>query len=203
MTLKTNEYTLEIEVERQYLVKGKMLFNEFIKTEVVKDELFLIETINGVVTKTKYIKEIVDENKTIKNILHYYIYLNSSNSEERLEIDKKVAITIFQRFVRKERNLRRSDERHNEYSDVSEETINKRSLNKPLSLEEQVEKTIEIEKLHEAMDVLSEVQKRRIKMYYFQGLTFDEIASIEGCKYQQIQKSIYRAEKKIKKFFKK
>ncbi|MFI3327416.1 MAG: sigma-70 family RNA polymerase sigma factor [Clostridia bacterium] len=201
MTLKTNDYTLEIEVERQYLVKGEMLFNEFIKTELVKDELFLIETINGVITKTKYIKEIVDENKTIRNILRYYIYLNSSNSEERLEIDKKVAITIFQRFVRKERNLRRSDERHNEYSDVSEQAINKRSLNKPMPLEEQVEKTIEIEKLHEAMVLLSDVQKRRMKMYYFENLTFEQIGEIENCSKKRIQKSVSLASKKIKKYF--
>ena len=49
---------------------------------------------------------------------------------------------------------------------------------------------------------LPEVQKRRLQMYFFDGLTYEEIAVREGCSYQAVQKSIAAALKKIRKFLK-
>lgn len=49
-----------------------------------------------------------------------------------------------------------------------------------------------------AITKLPEVQKRRLKKYYFEEKTFDEIALEEGCTYQSIQRSVYRAVAKIK-----
>ena len=42
--------------------------------------------------------------------------------------------------------------------------------------------------LREGVNQLPEVQKRRLQMYFFDGLTYEEIAVREGCSYQAVQK---------------
>ena len=49
-------------------------------------------------------------------------------------------------------------------------------------------------------DKLTETQFRRLRMYYVDGLTIDEIGEIEGISHQNVSKSVLAAEKKIKKF---
>lgn len=53
-----------------------------------------------------------------------------------------------------------------------------------------------------AIKNLPEVQKRRLNKYYFEEKTFDEIALEEDCTYQCVQRSVYRAVKKIKNILK-
>ena len=48
------------------------------------------------------------------------------------------------------------------------------------------------------MDKLSEVQKRRIEMYYLEGYTAPEIAEIEGVRVYAVQKSIQAGLKILK-----
>ena len=62
-------------------------------------------------------------------------------------------------------------ERHIEHSELYEGTLNERAVDKPISLEDIVENTIVNEEIRKAIDSLSEIQKRRIKLYYFEGLT--------------------------------
>ncbi|WP_295199059.1 sigma factor-like helix-turn-helix DNA-binding protein [Ruminococcus sp.] len=62
--------------------------------------------------------------------------------------------------------------------------------------------TQDMENLHMAIKNLPEVQKHRLKKYYFEEKTFDEIAFEEGCTYQSIQRSVYRAVAKIKNILK-
>ena len=38
--------------------------------------------------------------------------------------------------------------------------------------------------------------------YYFQQLTYEQIAEMEGCRYQSVQESILSAIEKLRKFFK-
>ena len=58
------------------------------------------------------------------------------------------------------------------------------------------------ENLHMAISKLPEVQKRRLNKYYFEEKTFDKIALEEGCTYQCVQRSVYRAVEKIKNILK-
>ena len=70
------------------------------------------------------------------------------------------------------------------------------------SVEEAVMKKLQYEALHRAIQELPLVQRRRLVLYYFQGLTYSQIAELEGCKYQTVQESIYAALKKLKLFLK-
>ena len=70
-------------------------------------------------------------------------------------------------------------------------------LTKPV--DEEVEEKLQNEELYKAINLLSDTQKRRIKMYYFEDKSFSEIARIENCDESSVRESIYSGIKKIKK----
>ncbi len=70
------------------------------------------------------------------------------------------------------------------------------------SLEDEVIENIDNEKLYEAINKLSEVQKRRIKMYFFEDLNYTQIARIESCDESSVRESIHSALKKLKNLLK-
>lgn len=71
------------------------------------------------------------------------------------------------------------------------------------SLEEKVEEKLKNEELYKAINLLSEIQKRRLKLYYFEDMTLQEIADLEGCSVKNVFKSIEQAKDKIAKKLKK
>ena len=75
----------------------------------------------------------------------------------------------------------------------------KRAFHPPMSVEELVTRQIEVDDLHRAIAQLPEKQRRRLVLYYFDGCTYEQIAEMEGCKYQTVQDSIYTALKNLKK----
>lgn len=93
-------------------------------------------------------------------------------------------------------------ERHIEHSELFEGTLNERAVDKPLALEDIVENTIINEELRNAIDSLSEIQKRRIKLYYFDGLTQQEIANREGTSLRAVQYTLNSAMNELKKILK-
>ena len=68
------------------------------------------------------------------------------------------------------------------------------------TVEEMVLRSAENERLYRAISNLPEVQRRRLLLYYFGDLTYEQIAAEEGCTFQAIGKSIAAAEKNLKKF---
>ena len=56
--------------------------------------------------------------------------------------------------------------------------------------------------LCDGINKLPETQRRRLILYYFNGLTYSQIAEMEGCKYQTVQDSIYAALNNLKKILK-
>lgn len=89
-------------------------------------------------------------------------------------------------------------DRHLEHSEVDENTLYQKSVSSEQPLEEYFENVQVTENLHIAISKLPEVQKRRLNKYYFEEKTFDKIALEEGCTYQCVQRSVYRAVAKIK-----
>lgn len=68
------------------------------------------------------------------------------------------------------------------------------------SLEDYVIRQIEIENLQKAMQQLTEKQKERLHLYFFEGLTYQKIGERLGVDEKAIRNSISAALKKIKKF---
>ena len=59
----------------------------------------------------------------------------------------------------------------------------------------------EMELLRVAIESLPAIQQRRLRLYFFEGLSFREIAKIEGVRFSSVAKSVDLAIKKIKKYF--
>lgn len=75
-------------------------------------------------------------------------------------------------------------------------------MEKPVSLEDSVIQQSTFEELKKAINCLSEIQKRRIKKYYFDDKTEYEIAKEENATQQSVHISLERAREKIKEILK-
>ena len=80
--------------------------------------------------------------------------------------------------------------RHIEHSELFDATLYNRAIYKPKSVETEVEKIIINQELNNAINLLSEKQRERIKKYYFEEMNLREIAEKEGCSSSAVQKSI-------------
>lgn len=69
------------------------------------------------------------------------------------------------------------------------------------TLEDMVIRQIELEMLQKAMQSLTEVQKERLHLYFFEGLTYRQIGEKLGISDMSVRESIEASLKKIKKFF--
>ena len=93
-------------------------------------------------------------------------------------------------------------QRHIEHSEVYEDTLNARAINKIMSVEEIVENKIIAEEIKEAIEFLSEVQRKRIKMYFFEGLTQQQIANLEHTSLRAVQYTLNSSINNLKKILK-
>lgn len=94
-------------------------------------------------------------------------------------------------------------DRNIEHSELTEESLVQRSLNKPETVEVSFEHQLERQRLRKFISELSAKQRRRIEDYYFKEMTYEQIAREEGCSIQAVAKSVTMAEKKIKEFLEK
>lgn len=126
-----------------------------------------------------------------------------------LTVDEYEAIYRYQKNEKKyeSRYSRKHDvyEYDNELTAVFHEIKSgeKESSMDPLEIiireEENCEECMLLEKLGKALACLSEIQRNRIKKYFFENKTFLEIAEEEGCGLSTVYESVIAAENKIKK----
>lgn len=136
-----------------------------------------------------------------ENERYYVSFIDSNNKFQKIEISQEV-FESFNKFELEDVSQMNEYDRHLEHSEVDENTLYQKSVSSEQPLEEYFDKAQDAENLHMAISKLPDVQKCRLKKYYFEEKTFDEIAFEEGCTYQSIQRSVYRAVKKIKNILK-
>lgn len=90
---------------------------------------------------------------------------------------------------------------HYDDADLSDEVMAERLFIMPETTEATAYKSIQHKLLYEAILTLPAKQRRRLTLYYFSGLTYEEIAEIEGCTHPAIIKSVNKGIEKIRKFF--
>lgn len=120
----------------------------------------------------------------------------------KLEINKRL-YDIFDSFELDDLAYLNELDRHIEQSEVWESTLNTRAFHKVEGIEEIVFKKIQIERLHRAIKSLPEIQRRRVWMYYFENMTYEQIAKKEGCTKMPVKRSIEIAIEHLKKELKK
>jgi len=89
-------------------------------------------------------------------------------------------------------------DRHIEQSELTEAALYQRAFSAPKSAEELALASIENEVLHRVIEGLPKTQRRRLALYYFSGLTYEQIAVLEGCTKMPVKRSVDRAEEKIR-----
>jgi len=94
-------------------------------------------------------------------------------------------------------------DRHIEHSEIYENNLNSRAMDKPLSLEDEIIKKTTFAELKSAIEKLPEIQKRRIKKYYFEDKTEQQIAEEENATHQSVHIILQRGLENLKKILKK
>ena len=130
----------------------------------------------------------------------FYLFFKGCDGVKRwMEIDR-TWFDAFNEFELDDLSFFNEVDRHYEQSDVTEATLNKRAAKPQESVEETISQRIEVDKLHQAIAQLPEKQRRRLVLYYFGELTYEQIADMEGCSHPAVIKSISSALKKLKNF---
>ena len=105
---------------------------------------------------------------------------------------------VFERFELYDLCQMNERNRHIDASELTEEYLHKNVSYQPNVVEEAIDRKMVIETIRTAIKILSPIQRRRLILYYFNDFTYEQIAQLEGCKYQSIQDAIKTAEEKIK-----
>ncbi|MDO5002741.1 MAG: sigma-70 family RNA polymerase sigma factor [bacterium] len=133
---------------------------------------------------------------------YHVIFKDNKRNINKIEVSKNVFFA-FDSFELEDISQMHKYERHIEQSEMFEETLYHRSINKPASVEEEVEEKLLHNDLKNALDKLSVVQKRRIRKYYFENMTLKKIAEEENCSIMSVKESIDSGISKLKKILKK
>ena len=78
------------------------------------------------------------------------------------------------------------DSRNIDNTDYTDIVLYHLGISNYKSVEEEIEEKLQNEELYKAINILSETQKRRLKLYYFEDLTLQEIADLEGCSVKNV-----------------
>ena len=128
----------------------------------------------------------------------YFISFTDGRGEfYDLEVSETFYIE-FRQMERKNRNLQQSDWRHQEASDLWDETLYKRAFRVPKSVEELIFDAEQRELLRKAISALPEIQRRRFLLYHEYDFNYRQIGEMEHCRPQSIMHSVTRAREKIK-----
>ena len=105
------------------------------------------------------------EESTESGIRYFISFKDGQGEHHELEVSEQLFFE-FRQMERRNRNLLQWDERHREFSEVWDETLNRRALKLPKSIEEQMIEAERAELLCKAVDRLPEIQRRRFLLYY-------------------------------------
>lgn len=138
---------------------------------------------------------------TIKEDKHFLSFRDGQGVLQDLQITKEL-FEVLNRFELDDLSILNEWDRHIEHFEQTEQSLNRRAFFKTESVEETVLRNLQYEQLHRAIFELPETQRRRLILYYFRGLTYEQIAKMEGCTIMPVKRSIDSAIKKLKLFFK-
>ena len=129
--------------------------------------------------------------------LYFISFTDGQGEFYDLEVSEPFFVE-FRQMERKNRNLQQSNWRHQEASDVWDETLYNRAFRVPKSVEELIFDAEQQELLTKAIAALPEIQRRRFLLYHEYDFNYRQIAEIEHCRPQSIRHSVIRAREKIK-----
>ena len=146
----------------------------------------------------------------------YIVFSNHDESKNIIvfkDTNRKSRAVRVNNNIREEYRRRKSEEnsqkikysRYIEHSVLTDISLNNRSANKEISLEEEVVSKLQVERILKEIWNLPEPQNRRVYMYIVDEFSYTKIAKIENRSIPTVKESIDRGlenlRKKLKKFY--
>ena len=132
----------------------------------------------------------------------YVISVPMGDGNERdVVVSESVYNTIVE-LAKHDRRISHQIERHNEYSELTDESLYERTFVKPRPMEDAVLDSILVEQVLSIIKTLPLIQAKRFVLRNILGLTYPEIARIEGCNARSVKNSVDLATKKIREILK-
>ena len=137
----------------------------------------------------------------INNNIYIIKFIDSNKHLQTIEVSPEI-FKVFDDSELRDLSEMNEYDNHIEHSEICENTMYKRKVDEEETLEDQIIRKSSYEDLMKAINTLPEIQKRRIKKYYFEDKTLCEIAKEENTTHQAISKSLSNAVEKLKKYLK-
>lgn len=129
---------------------------------------------------------------------HYFVtFSDGQGIRHKVPINGSV-YKAFDSFELKDISHLNAVSRHQEHSDLTEATLQRRAVSLPEEPEGQVFRKMTYQQLHNAIADLPEIQRRRVFLYFFEGYTYEQIADMDGCTKRAVKFSVDHALKKLK-----
>ena len=129
---------------------------------------------------------------SVENGIKYITFEDNQGYIQKMEVDTAL-FALFDEFELDDVSYMNVVSRHHEHSELTEQSLNDRAFQLPEPMEDTVSRIIENRRLIEAIRTLPAVQRRRLVLYYFHDLTYEQIAKIEHCTIMPVKRSIDRA----------
>lgn len=132
---------------------------------------------------------------------YYIVFRDGQGVLQEFEISKEL-YEVFNDFELEDLSYLNIVDRHLEQSEVWENTLNARAIYQPKTVEDIVFYNIQMKDLHRAIQELSAIQRHRLLLYFFEGMTYEEIAKIDNCSKVAVKYVIDKAIQNLKKILK-
>ena len=130
--------------------------------------------------------------------LYYIRFKDGQGMEHHMEI-KKPLFDALDTFELEDLSHLNEVDNHYERSELTEAALHERAFAVSPPIDAIVSLKMEREELHRAIQALPEIQRRRLILYYFGEMTYEQIAEIEKCSYPAARRSVLSAIENLKK----
>lgn len=128
-------------------------------------------------------------------------YKDAIGETEYTYVTREVYEALTETFRKEAHAQQMRDLRHISKEGYTEGATEELAFDSTESLEDMVIRQMELETLQKAMQSLTDAQKERLHLYFFEGLSTREIAQKQQTNQNAVWKSIQSSVKKLKNFF--
>lgn len=128
-------------------------------------------------------------------------YKDAIGETEYTYVTKEVYKALTETFRKEAHAQEMRDLRHTIKEGYTEGETEDLALESGETLEDMVIRQMELETLQKAMQSLTEIQKERLHLYFFEGMTIREIARKQGVNRNAVWKSIQGILEQLRAFF--
>lgn len=128
------------------------------------------------------------------------IYCTAEGKRISVEVTNPVK-ELLEQSDRQIRSQRRQDRRHLSYAGIAAEELDNLLSPSQEDTADLLERKERDTRLHAAIGQLTEVQERRLRRYYFDDLSYSQIARMEGVTHKAVMRSIEQALRNLRTLF--